>query len=54
MWNKTAFDGFPVIPVPVKCRNGSEQSSHDIVAEYLKAMFTRVMGAIVTEETETH
>ena len=28
-WKEAVFDGFPVIPVPVKCRNGSERSDHE-------------------------
>lgn len=35
-WNKTVFDEFPVIPVPVKC-NDQIASDHDRVSKFLKA-----------------
>ena len=35
-WNKTMFDEFPVIPVPVKC-NDQIASNHDRVLKFLKA-----------------
>ena len=36
-WNHASFDGFPVIPVPVKCVNNLPTSDHETVSKFLKA-----------------
>ena len=35
-WNKAVFDGFPIIPVPIKCSDHFA-SDHDKVHRFLKA-----------------
>ena len=40
-WNKAFFDGFPIIPVPIKCSNHFA-SDHDIAHRFLKAPLKKI------------